>query len=324
LYADPVFGFEWVTTSDELARAAETLANEPLISVDTETAGWQTGNEQLCLIQIGVPSRKHVYLVDVLATGAPMALTPVMAAPEPLIIAHNASFEERQFARYDIKVRGIRDTLTMARDLRPDLPNHTLRTCCRLLLNLELSKEQQTSDWSVRPLSEQQIRYARLDAEVALTLYDYLAGLERQVAQELDSPLPTLMQEYSDVVNRRYALTAAIAHELAYLQARESKLKETIRQRLVEGEPAYDGPAGRCSISKVRRTEVNPLRVREVFPEFADQVIQEHVDRKRFEMFARERGLPKSAIELVLDTTGYNDRLSISVKDEAGELDTAA
>ena len=56
----PSFDFDWVSNSDELAQAAETLVNEPLLSVDTETSGWQTGNEQLCLIQIGVPSTKRV------------------------------------------------------------------------------------------------------------------------------------------------------------------------------------------------------------------------------------------------------------------------
>jgi DNA polymerase III epsilon subunit-like protein len=247
-----------------------------------------------------------------------------MSAPTPLVVAHNASFEERQFARYDIKVKGVRDTLVMSRELRPDLPNHTLRTCCRLLLNLDLTKEQQTSDWSVRPLSEEQVRYARLDAEVALQLYDYLDTLEALVARDLNSPLATLMEEYSSVVRRRYEITAPFAHELAFLQGRENKLRETIRQQLIEGAPPYDGSAGRCSISKVRRTEINPQKVREVFPEIAPDVIREYVDRRRFELYTREMGLPKSAVESVLDTTGYNDRLSISIKDESGELDSAA
>ena len=45
------------------------------------------------------------------------------------------------------------------------------------------------------------------------------------------------------------------------------------------------------------------------------------MDRKRFEMVARERGLPKNAIERVLDTVGYNERLTLKVKDDAGETD---
>lgn len=316
--ATPTYDFDWIRTIEELTQAAESIAREPIISVDTETSGWQTGNEQLCLIQIGVPSTKRVLLVDVLSTGAPLPLAPLLASPDQIFVAHNAMFEERQFARYDMKVKGIRDTLTMSRELRPDLPNHTLRTCCRLLLGLELSKEEQTSDWSVRPLSDKQIDYARLDAEVALTLYRYLDELESRVKAELHLDVPDLVQEYAKVVRQRYELTAAIAHDLGFLGAREQKLKETIRQKLIDGAPSYDGPMGRCEVKKVKRTEVNVRRVRELFPEFADQVVQEYVDRKRFDMVAKELGLPKNAIEMVLDTVGFNERLTLALKDDAG------
>ncbi len=321
MLAKPSFQFDWVRTADELAQAAQSIANEPLLSVDTETSGWQVGNEQLCLIQIGVPSTQRVILVDVLGTGAPKALEPLLSAPAPLIVAHNASFEERQFARYDMKVRGVRDTLAMSRELRPDLPNHTLRTCCRLLLGLELSKEEQASDWSVRPLSDRQVEYARLDAEVALSLYGYLAALEERASRELNLDVPQLIEEFSSVSKSRYDLMAPIAHEYAYLQAREAKLREAIRQKMIEGAQPYDGPFGKASITKVKRTEVNPQRVREVFPEFAVEVIQEYVDRKRFDTVAKERGLPKNAIEAVLDTVGFNDRLSLALKDEVGLLE---
>jgi hypothetical protein len=90
---------------------------------------------------------------------------------------------------------------------------------------------------------------------------------------------------------------------------------------MIDGADPYDGTYGKASISKVKRTEVNPSRVRETFPEFAAEVIQEYVDRKRFDAVAKERGLPKNAIESVLDTVGFNDRLSLSLKDEVGSLE---
>jgi hypothetical protein len=266
-----------------------------------------------------VPASKRVLLIDVLSTGAPTPLAETLASPNQIFIAHNASFEERQFARYDMKVKGVRDTLAMSRELRPDLPNHTLRTCCKLLLGLELSKEEQASDWSVRPLSDKQVDYARLDAEVAILLYEYLATLEARVSAELDLDVPALLQEYSSVSRKKLQLGASIAHELAFLQAREEKLKSTIRQKLIDGAPPYDGAVGSCSIQKIKRTEVNTQRVRELYPEFADEVIQESVDRRRFETVAKERGLPKNAIETVLDTVGFNERLTLKLKDEAGD-----
>lgn len=319
--ARPTYPFEWIRSKEELIQAADSIVAEPIISVDTETSGWQTGNEQLCLIQIGIPSSKRVLLIDVLSTGSPEPLAPMLASPEQLFIAHNAPFEERQFARYDMKVKGIRDTLTMSRALRPDLPNHTLRTCCRLLLGIELSKEEQGSDWSARPLSDRQIDYARLDAEVAISLYQYLADLEAKVSAELELPVPDLMDEYARVARRKFELTAGIAHELAFLQAREDRIKDTIRQKLIDGTPPYDGVVGVCSVQRVKRTEVNTQRVRELYPEFAKEVVKEYVERKQFELVAKEYGLPKNAIENVLDTVGYNDRLTLKLRDEAGNLE---
>jgi hypothetical protein len=319
--AIPTYPFDWIRTKEELVQAADALSVESIISVDTETSGWQTGNEQLCLIQIGIPSTKRVLLIDVLSTGAPEPLGAIFASPDQIFIAHNAPFEERQFARYDMKVKGIRDTLTMARELRPDLPNHTLRTCCRLLLGIELSKEEQASDWAIRPLSTRQIDYARLDAEVAISLYQYLADLEAKVSAELELPVPDLMQEYALVTKRKLELTAAIAHELAFLEARQAKVRETIRQKLINGGDPYDGGVGVCSVQRVKRTEINTQRVRELFPEFASEVVREYVERKQFETVAKEYGLPKNAIEQVLDTVGYNDRLTLKLRDEAGNLE---
>jgi DNA polymerase III epsilon subunit-like protein len=319
MYATPSYSFDWIRNADELEQVAALLSKEPIISVDTETSGWQTGNEQLCLIQIGVPTTKRVFLVDVLSTGAPLPLAPLFASPEQVFVAHNASFEERQLARYDMKVKGVRDTLSMSRELRPDLPNHTLRTCCKLLLGKELRKEEQTSDWSLRPLSDSQVDYARLDAEVALDLYSYLANLEQRVLSELELGVPELMSEFAQVTRKRYELVSSIAHELAFLTAREEKLKETIRSKLIDGAPPFSGRVGSCSIQKVRKTEVNTQRVRELYPEFAAEVIREYVDRKQFEIVSRERGLPKNAIEQVLDTVGYNDRMTLKLNDDVGE-----
>jgi hypothetical protein len=160
-----------------------------------------------------------------------------------------------------------------------------------------------------------------MDAEVALSLYDYLAALEERAQRELDLPIPELLKEYNSVVRHRFDLSASISHELAFLQAREAKLKETIRQKLIDGEPSYEGPLGKCSIQKVKRTEVNPERVRQIFPEFAAEVIQEYVERKRFDAVAKERGLPKNAIESVLDTVGFNERLTLALGDDTGSIE---
>ncbi|MBN8550226.1 MAG: hypothetical protein J0M12_12985, partial [Deltaproteobacteria bacterium] len=49
--------YEWVDSESQLAAVAEAVRTEEFVAIDTETAGWETGNERLCLIQIGLPTR---------------------------------------------------------------------------------------------------------------------------------------------------------------------------------------------------------------------------------------------------------------------------
>ena len=305
----------WVETQDQLTELIELLNTEEILSLDTETAGWQTGNEHLCLIQIGLPTTKEVAIIDPLTVEDLSPLEPIMSKSTPEIIAHNASFEERQLARHGIKIRGIIDTLTMARDLRPDLPNFTLRTCCKLLLDVDLDKEQQVSDWSQRPLSKAQIDYAALDAEIALKLFWVLDEMESKLAIDPALKVPELMSLLHSTVRERIDLTHDIASELALLHAREDAIREGIRAKLIEGEKPYEGELGACKVTKVKRTEVNPAKVRKVFPNIADMVITDHVERKHLKAVMKEAGIDVSKLDLVLDIIGYNDRMSLSLKD---------
>lgn len=52
------------------------------------------------------------------------------------------------------------------------LGGHSLARVCERELGIELDKSCQTSNWSRRPLNPDQLRYAALDAEVLLALYD--------------------------------------------------------------------------------------------------------------------------------------------------------
>lgn len=311
----PNWDFEWIDTEEALTRWAEVLAAEAIISVDTETVGWDTGNERLCLIQIGIPTKRMVLVVDALAFPRLDILGPCLSNRTPNIVAHNAPFEEKQFGRYGIKLRGIIDTLTMARKLRGDLPNHTLQTCCRLLLDLDISKEEQTSDWSLRPLQPEQLLYARLDAEIAFLLYENLARLEAKLLIDPKLSVPDLMKQLAETITERIKLTKEIAPELAVIDARNEMLKEVIRNKLIQGEPEYEGSYGKCKVSKIKRTEINPQKVRSVFPELAENAISEYVERERFKTLMKEYGIPDQRLDEVCDITGYTDRLSLSVKD---------
>jgi len=315
--ANLTWELKWIDSEAELTAAAKQLAKEELLSVDTETAGWQSGNEKLCLIQIGVPSKKLVLMVDPLAIADISALGAPLQANTPILVAHNASFEERQFARHGLKMRGVVDTLEMARRLRPDLESHTLRNCCLHLLGISLDKEEQTSDWSRRPLSEEQIKYAALDAEVAINLYLALLELENRLVVDTKLSIEELMHDFTDVSQKKFELTREISTELAYLDLRAEALRKAVRAKLVDGEEPYEGQWGKCKITKIKQTEINPQKVRSELPEIAELVIQEYVEKKKLELTMKEHGIDLSKISRVEIIKGHTDRLSI----QPGELD---
>lgn len=305
----------WIDSGESLPEVLELFKDEKYLSLDTETVGWETGNERLCLVQVGVPSKKLVVVIDPLGVGDLAPLAPILSEREPLIVAHNAAFEEKQFGRYGIKIRGVVDTLSLARKLRPDLPNHTLKTCCRYLLDKNISKEEQASDWSKRPLTKEQLNYAALDAEVTCGLYDVLAEMESKLELDPNLSVPDLMRMMAETVSARYTLMKEIAAEAAFCRAREEVLKDAIRGKLVDGAPSYEGEFGSCKVNRIKQTEVNPEKVRSVMPSIAEMVIAEHVDRKTLTALMKEHGIDQALLDQVLDITGYTDRLSLSIKD---------
>lgn len=310
------WGVEWVDREELLVGITERLQAEEILSLDTETAGWETGNERLCLVQIGAPKLQMVFLFDALAINKWSPLDELLQAPRPQLIAHNAKFEEKQFARYGIKLRGVVDTLTQARALRPDLPNHTLQTVCRHVLELQLDKTEQTGDWARRPLTDSQLVYARLDAEIAYRVYCAFADMERQLTVDASVGVPLLMEDLAATVGERLKLMKPIATKFALLNAREQMLREAVRSRLVDGEPAYDGTYGKASVAKIKRTVINPLKVRELMPGLAQFAIEESVERQRLIALMKEHGVAEELLDSVTDVTGYVDRLSLAVHEK--------
>ncbi len=307
--------FSWIKSEGELEAALPFMMDEEILGVDTETSGWQIGEEKLCLIQIGLPKKETIFLIDPFAFSGIETLGKVLGALSPKKIAHNASFEERQFSRHNIPFAGIIDTLNLSRRYRPDLPNHTLKTCCKALLGVDLSKEEQESDWSVRPLSKSQVEYAASDAEVAVRVYLELKAIEDKLSIDHTASIPELMENLFKVAKDRYELIKDISTELAFLDVQYDMLKELIRDKLIAGEPAYEGKFGEAYVKQTKKTEVSVEKVKEVFPEIAPLVIVPFVERNRLKAAMKEYGINPKRIDEVLDTVGFTPRLTLEVAD---------
>jgi ATP-dependent Lhr-like helicase len=166
--ASPKNLIEWVDTPAALRAVSEKLGTHDVVALDVET-GLDFGT--LYLIQIATAAR--TYLIDPFAVGDLSPLRAVLTSPRPTKVIHNARFESRILASAGIELKGVFDTMTVSRQLRGTdvLGGHSLVMVCERELGIVIDKGAQTSNWSQRPLTAEQLRYAALDAEVLLELH---------------------------------------------------------------------------------------------------------------------------------------------------------
>ena len=181
--ATPRNEIRWVDTPAGLRTVSAELQAAEVVALDVETA---LDFGTLLLVQIA--TRHRTYLIDPFAVGDLGPLAAVLDAPTPRKIIHNARFERRVLGRVGIPLQGVYDTMEASRRVHgaKALGGHSLAVVSERELGLSLDKSAQTSDWGRRPLDSDQLRYAALDAEILLALYDRLnlgAGVDPQELQ---------------------------------------------------------------------------------------------------------------------------------------------
>jgi ATP-dependent helicase Lhr and Lhr-like helicase len=126
----------------------------------------------LCLVQIA--SSRATYLLDALELSDLEPLTAILANPAIVKVIHDASFERSVLGQHGLAIEGVVDTLQVSRQRRGRKIDggHGLAAVCGRELGVAIDKTEQVSDWTRRPLSERQLAYAALDAEVLLQLYE--------------------------------------------------------------------------------------------------------------------------------------------------------
>ncbi|RMD86863.1 MAG: hypothetical protein D6808_02485 [Candidatus Dadabacteria bacterium] len=309
----PSWSIELVTTEEDLKRAANSLRGREVISLDTETYDYRIGKEKLGLVQIGDPDSQTVFIIDPLAVGSLEPLRDVLESVNTKVVAHNIAFEERQFRREGIRIENGVDTLEMARRLRPDMPRHTLKACCKHILGIEISKEEQESEWGERPLRERQLVYAALDAELCYILYEKLREIEEESLVDLSGMnVEDLMALLNETVKERLQLTRDIADRVAALQERERRVVEEIKKALLEGgAEEYRGELGYAGVKEVQKTAVDADLLRREFPEIAEEAIEEKVEKKRLLALFKKYGIPPTLIKKVLRDKGSYKRVTV-------------
>jgi len=152
------------------------------VAVDTETMGLNPNRDRLCLVQLsGGNGDCHIVRLKKGQYDA-RNLKALMTDAAVTKIFHFARFDIAVIRRFlGVVATPLYCTKIASRLTRTFTDRHGLKDLCKDLLGIELSKEQQTSDWGAAELTQAQLKYAANDV---LHLHALRAKLDELLARE--------------------------------------------------------------------------------------------------------------------------------------------
>lgn len=168
-----------------MERLLAELERESEIAVDTEANSFFNFHERVCLVQMTVG--RTDYLIDPLANVDLEPLGRVFADSTKLKVFHDGEYDILMLKRgFRFEFKQLFDTRVAAAALGE--PNPGLATVLKNRFGVELDKSLQRSNWAARPLTEQQLAYARLDTHFLIPLMhaqrEELASMRRAMIVE--------------------------------------------------------------------------------------------------------------------------------------------
>jgi ribonuclease D len=152
-----------------------------IIAIDTETMGLNPMRDRLCVVQLS-SGNGDAHLVQFQGKYEAPRLKAQLADPKRLKLFHYARFDIAMLARWlGVTCAPVYCTKIASRLTRTNTDKHGLKDLCRDLLGVELSKQQQTSDWGAADLSVEQVAYAASDV---LHLHALKARLDELLKRE--------------------------------------------------------------------------------------------------------------------------------------------
>ena len=149
------------------------------LAFDTETLQLQPEEGKLRLLQLGCFSSRTIVVIDCFELDQMdwTYLSDFFNSTNRFWLAHNAVFDLGWLQEHDIHPKGfVRCSMIASRLLTNGIPQtkHGLDALAKRQLNLDVSKEQQKSNWGADELSKEQLEYAAKDIEVLLELDNIL------------------------------------------------------------------------------------------------------------------------------------------------------
>ena len=203
-----LFNMPYLTSASAIRSQIAKLTQSSTLWIDTEVADYKSKNPKLSLIQVlddpTDMSGDRIYILDVLQSPDIVAdfITQIMLNPAIEKVFHNASYDLKFLGNK--KAKNVTCTLEMAKKIPYyilPLPNYQLKTLAgKLCKFLHVDKQEQTSDWGQRPLTEEQIEYAYLDCIYLAQIHSRLIELNQKnnPAPETED-LMELAKKYQEV-----------------------------------------------------------------------------------------------------------------------------
>lgn len=172
----------------------------PAIAIDTETLGLNPHRDRLCVVQISKGDGDADVVQILKDSPLPQNLIRVLSDESVLKIFHYARFDLAVlFHAFAVMPRPVYCTKVASRLVRTYTDRHGLKDLVREFLAVEISKQQQSSDWGAETLSAAQLDYAASDVLHLHALKEKLdQRLEREnrlgIAHQCFTFLPTRAQ----------------------------------------------------------------------------------------------------------------------------------
>lgn len=159
----------------------------PVVAIDCETMGLHPHRDRLCLMQLsGGDGNAHMVQVAKGQTSAPN-LAALLENPDVLKLFHYGRFDiAAMYNAFGALAAPVYCTKIASKLIRTYTDRHGLRYLLQELLSVDISKQQQTSDWGAPKLSDAQLDYAASDVLYLHRLREALnVRLEREGRMEL-------------------------------------------------------------------------------------------------------------------------------------------
>ena len=169
-----------------------------LVAIDTEAMGLRPHRDRLCLVQLSAGDG-HCHLVQFPKREYERAhnLKRLLKDQKVTKLFHFARFDVMiLFHTFGVMATPLYCTKIASKLIRTFTDKHSLKDLCKELLKVEISKQEQTSDWGAEELTSDQLRYAATDVLHLHALKSRLDGLlerenQMEIAQACFSFIPT-------------------------------------------------------------------------------------------------------------------------------------